>query len=279
MKKNRFILLFILFLPLASALEFNDDNSLPHGFSSGLQKNPTLTGSAIKCFPEYVCGDWSECEDGIKNRVCEDRKCGRRSITERDFCDIELQGCTPKIKCTEWSQCVYTDKVENLLAGKISFGGYKDRLCVDENRCSDSFIEEGICEESYDLQLSETEVCGEKFLVASDSLSNKEVAKINLESWKNKKLDIVFTQGETAYCPSCFNGAKDPNEDEIDCGGDCKACKKNRTFPIFLIVSSLWILSLVFATLSVKEFKIAHAMLKSGHINNIERSISRGLGR
>jgi len=269
MRKSRAFLILFLLIPIVSAIP-------SEGFSEGLKKSPSLTGSATKCFPEYSCGEWSACKDGLKSRTCSDSKCNHRDIIERDFCEIELQGCTPKIKCSEWSSCIYTDKVEDLLGGKINFGGYKTRLCTDENRCSDSIMEERVCEESYDLKLEEIEVCGEKYLLASDANSNKEVAKINLESWKNKKLDIVFSQGETIYCPVCYNGVKDSGEQRIDCGGECKPCKESNTLPIIMIVSSLWILSLVFAALSIKESNAIY-LFKSGQLYNLKRSITDDL--
>lgn len=206
--------------------------------------------NAADCFPRYECGVWGECKDGLQSRVCEDKTCGNRDIVERSFC--EKEGCQPKIECDDWGPCFYTEKTDNLLKGKVSFGGYRNRVCRDVSGCVDSFIQEGSCEESYTLQLEELQECGGKFLEIVDPSSGRRIAKINLNSWKANKLDIAFTQGETGYCPSCYNAVKDKDEEGIDCGGNCRPCKKeNRLFMISVV--TLWALSALFSLLSVRE--------------------------
>ena len=215
--------------------------------------------NGAECFSEYKCEDWGECIEGLRSRVCEDIKCNRRAIIERKFCD-ELT-CKPQVKCSGWSDCVYTDKTEDILGGKIKFGGYRNRVCRDATGCIDSFTEEGSCEESYDLELREVEECGQSYMAAIDPLSRKEIAKINLESWKNKRLDLIFTSGNAAYCPTCYNGIKDMNETDIDCGGDCKACTHENNLPLGLLIYGFWFLSLVFSILIAREIIISKRKL------------------
>ncbi len=218
----------------------------------------SLVNSA-ECFSEYKCEDWGECIEGLRSRTCEDTKCDRRAIIERKFCD-ELT-CKPQVKCTSWSDCVYTDKTEDIFGGKIRFGGYRSRVCRDATGCIDSFTEEGSCEEFYDLELREVKECGISYMAAIDPLSRKEIAKINLDSWKNKRLDLAFTSGNTAYCPTCYNGVKDVNETDIDCGGDCRPCKAEQNLPLGLLIYGFWFLSSVFSILILREVIISRRRL------------------
>ncbi|MFH1425287.1 MAG: hypothetical protein ABIG28_00970 [archaeon] len=219
--------------------------------SPSIQAGDNPFFSPPKCFPEYLCADWGECVNGLQSRICIDKKCDRRDITERKFCDTP--GCKPKIGCLDWSECIYVDKITDLITGSIGFGGYKNRICRDTNGCVESFTEEKPCEEFYPLQLEKTEQCGKNFLVAIDPISEREVAKINLDSWSSKKLDITITQGDTKYCPDCYNSVKDENEESIDCGGECKPCAEKRTLPAKLPIIAFWMFSALFSLLFIRE--------------------------
>ncbi|MCA9485951.1 MAG: hypothetical protein KC506_03850 [Nanoarchaeota archaeon] len=218
----------------------------------------SIVTSAENCFPEYTCEPWSQCKDGLQTRVCKDQKCGNRDIIERDFC--EKPGCKPDLECGAWSQCFYTEKTNDLINGKVSFGGYRNRVCYDNNDCVDSFIQEGTCEEDYALLLAPVEECGQTILSVSDPNSKREVAKINLESWEYNRLDLSFVQGDSDYCPSCYNAKQDAGETGIDCGGDCKACKKESRALINSVMFFLWACSALFTFLFVREI----SLIKSG---------------
>jgi len=206
---------------------------------------------AQECFPDYKCGEWKACIEGLQSRTCTDIKCNGKDIIDRKFCE-ELN-CKPRIQCSEWSGCFYTDKIEDIFGGKIKFGGYKSRTCVDSTGCVDSFSEEGLCEETFDLDIKKVSYCGLDYMVAIDPLSKKEIVRINLESWKKKRLDLSFSSGDLKYCPSCYNGAKDNNETDIDCGGDCRVCKGESKFSPFILIILFWGVSLIFSILLTRE--------------------------
>lgn len=214
-----------------------------------------ISVSAVSCFPQYECGPWSTCEDGIQSRTCEDKSCNNRDIIERAFCD--KPGCKPQVECQEWGPCSYTEKTDSLIKGKVSFGGYRNRVCEDVNGCVESFIQEGSCEDFYDLQMKEVSECNVKFLAISDPKSQREIAKINLDSWKTNKFDISFIEGTINYCPDCYNTIKDAGEEGIDCGGKCKSCKKETTSLIILLVIGLWMVSALFSFLSIREIVLS----------------------
>jgi len=204
------------------------------------------------CFPEYKCSDWSDCDDrGFQTRNCEDKECGRRDIVERSFCD--KPGCKPSIECGDWGQCFYTEKTDDLIEGKISFGGYMIRPCWDANGCVDGFTQERACSDVSELKLSPKMECGVEFLEVSDLASGKEIAKISIDSWKLDKLDISFVQGSPPYCPSCYNTIQDEDEEGVDCGGDCQTCRKDSKSLLTLGIILLWSLSALFSFFSVRE--------------------------
>lgn len=64
---------------------------------------------------------------------------------------------------------------------------------------------------------------------------------------KADKLGISFTQAKVKYCPACYDGINDENEDGIDCGGDCTPCKPESKpilpVPIPIANLTLWALA------------------------------------
>ena len=204
-----------------------------------------------RCYPKFECGEWGVCIDGLESRTCVDSVCGRRDIIERRFCNIP--GCQPKIECMDWSECVFTERIENIFQGEVGFAGYHSRLCKDVNGCVEGFFEETPCSEFYELNLQTTLECGREYLLATDPASQRAIAKIDVDSWKEDKLDIVFVESETTYCSECFNGIQDRSEEEIDCGGECKPCVKRFVFPARIITLILWIFSVLFSLLFIRE--------------------------
>jgi len=133
--------------------------------------------------------------------------------------------CTPQIVCGEWSQCSYTGKTEDVINGRIDFTGIRERSCKDVNNCIEGFVEETTCKESFQLEFTKITECDEEYLLARNPITKSIIAKINLDSWDERNLDIIFTQSQTRYCSSCYNGLEDNNEEGLDCGGDCKPCQ------------------------------------------------------
>ena len=208
--------------------------------------------AAEDCFPDYQCAPWTDCQDGFKTRICIDIACGNRDVTERSFCTTAK--CTPKVECGDWGQCTYTEKTDDLIKGKVSFGGYRTRVCDDVNDCIPRYLDTGPCKDSFQLQLSPIEECDQSLLAVIDTASNRKIAKINLERWKEGKFDLSFVQGEREYCPSCFNAVKDENEDGIDCGGNCKPCETERRYISYIAMTFLWLGSAIFVFLSFRQY-------------------------
>lgn len=231
----------IVFLAAASSAYLVETNVLSGGASGG-------------CFPDYKCGEWDSCSEGLQNRTCVDVKCDNEPIIERKFCK---EGCVPEISCGQWGACVYTEKTEDVLMGNIRFAGYKQRDCFDANECVEAFSEEENCEQDFPLEIKSIEECGKKYLAGIDPLSKRPIVKMDLDSLKADRLDIVFSQGEVKYCPACFNGKKDSNEEGIDCGGVCKKCKEEKSSFFIPVMVGSWLIFVIFAVLVGWELKHA----------------------
>lgn len=183
-------------------------------------------GIVNACSPVYLCGNWGACEDGIQIRTCQDTQCKTGNVVERRLCAASGDECNPNYICADWGQCHYFGKAQDILASKLRFSGYQERACSDINRCADAFLEERKCTDSYDARFVNVERCGISFVVALDVNSKREVSTISADAWKQQRLDITFVQSNFSFCPTCYNGFKDGDEEEIDCGGSCKQCEE-----------------------------------------------------
>lgn len=189
------------------------------------------------CSPRYECDDWSSCVDGIQSRICKDVKCNSEKIIERKLCN---QNCKPDIKCDDWSGCIYLEEFDDIAKNEISFLGYRERVCSDVNGCMVGFNEFEECKDSYYVKFSLKEVCGKNYVIGVDDLG-KAVTFIEANIWKDSnKLIISFDQSERKYCPSCYNGLRDSDEEGVDCGGNCKVCVKEQGGTFNFIYMGVW---------------------------------------
>ncbi len=240
--------------------------------------------SASACTPEYSCPDWNACEDGIQTRSCTDNVCGEEPLIERRLCSNDKLECNVKYQCSGWSSCSYLDKTQDILNSKIRFKGYQERLCSDINQCVENFAEQRSCEDSFKVKFVRAEQCGVSFLVALDVDSEREVSQISLDAWRGQKLDISFVQSNFTYCPSCYNGLRDTQEDAIDCGGPCRSCTDEKGISNqVLFISSSWALSLllivgfIVSSFANKKARINYLIYKS--YRALERGDKPGLAK
>lgn len=180
---------------------------------------------SAECFPNYECGEWSACEDDLSTRICVDTKCGGDDIIERMFCGGA--DCEAQIECGEWSSCNYFDKTNDILEEQLTFEGFKERVCYDRAKCIDSFVETEGCSLSVPVKVKKTEWCGEELVEIFDDKGNV-VGRVQetAVSKRFNRVDISFIR-ETSkdYCNYCFDGEKNFDETDTDCGGpSCPEC-------------------------------------------------------
>ncbi len=181
------------------------------------------------CEENWMC-DWSECVGGYTSPLCTDlNSCGTEyNKPQRIECS---KSCTPKINCGDWSDCSIDYNFETLtnFYEKNVLGGMRKRMCVDSNRCVNNYIEEKNCSTAIDVEIREFTKCGRNYVGIFNILNESLIASIEKSNSLSQSLKIDFSNiMQTQYCPYCFNGVKDGDETDIDCGGSCKECQEKR---------------------------------------------------
>ena len=78
-------------------------------------------GVCINCTESWVCGDWTECNNGMMTRTCTDaNKCGGQVNKPNTIQNCTPGGCIEEWNCTSWSPCI---------------AGTHERVCVEMNYC------------------------------------------------------------------------------------------------------------------------------------------------
>lgn len=213
------------------------------------------------CFPNYECGEWGLCEDGLRSRTCVDTKCEQDDIVEREFCG-EAEGCDPSVECGDWSRCFYLEKTNDYLNEELIFSGKKERVCVDKSGCIDDFVEEEPCSISVPIKVDRVTWCGEEYLEVFDEVNNP-VARIRSSRLTAdiNNLEIAFFSEELpTYCSYCFDGVQNYDETGIDCGGSsCPVCIEDVVFVDWLhwVVLSSWGSLILFVFILIVSYLIA----------------------
>ena len=263
-------------------------------------------GGDIVCVPSFDCGDWSECIDGERTRECSDLTCGN-DRTDTQVCDIcvsnwdcsawsscengkstrecldlngcaenkmeeqvcEIGECVPNVQCSDWEDCEYQEDGGVIVAGELILAGQAERECLDLNGCLGSFIEGQACESVMSLNLDVVDVDGVENLEGRNNETGNPIFRIDLESLREGKLDIVFLQDEPDGS-SCYNGVLDEGEEGVDCGGNCRSCENKRLF-----IWNIWALILiwVFVFMGVRLFLMKKKnILGKGSIHSRKKS-------
>ena len=221
------------------------------------------------CVPDWLCSEWDKCANGTSTRRCIDlNECLESGVkpVEVKACSV-YEDCTPYVECTNYGVCEYKNKIEDIFNGKINLKGTKERSCVDLNGCFEKYTDTKMCVSSMNVNLKEEFICGEKILSAYDNNGTR-IVGIDLEAWAKNRLNIQFSQSLPGNCGSCYNGIKDENETEVDCGGDCVECKTEIKYLDWLI----WLLIvLILITLMLILW-----LLRKNNVKKIRRLIKKG---
>lgn len=227
--------------------------------------------SSAACFPDYECGEWSNCFEDLKSRTCVDKKCGMQNITEREFCFEK--GCKPNIQCTEWTNCFFTEKINDILKGESRFIGYKERTCSDLSGCISPSFESTSCVLSAPIKIKKTIWCNEEYVEIFDDETQAFVGRIKKAEIKDNprknRVDISFaTTGNSSYCDYCFDDVKNNDEVNVDCGGACPSCIESVVYFdwLFWVIISSWFLFgiLLFFSVGKKVFEFFYSKPSSG---------------
>ncbi len=167
----------------------------------------------------YNCVDLNDCETNLK-----------KPVKERCF-------CVTKWSCEDWGECETFYSADYIFdTGKVTgeYAKKKERNCVDLNNCEDKRNEYMTCGEKKSIVLKEAEWCGDSYTRIVDSDTNSLIGRMKT-TMKNDvtRVDIgILFDGEEGYCSNCFNNFRDANEEDIDCGGECRPCKETSNYVV-----------------------------------------------
>jgi len=201
------------------------------------------------CVPDWKCSLWSDCVKGVKTRLCVDYNDCRNDSnkpSESESCDASdvddvittnplvdtpfsrTRGvdCTSNFEYSEWSSCNAVYNLDNIIENKILLKGVRERLASDKNKCEFDKIEREECDTKIPIVAKKVEKCGKDYLEVYDK---KEVLMFRMELIEGiyKKLNIQVLFDGSEYCPYCYDGIKNFDENEVDCvysGDNCPIC-------------------------------------------------------
>jgi len=169
-------------------------------------------------------------------------------------------GCAPNFVCGAWSECSADYNVENLIY-QTSVSGVKTRLCIDKENCLVNFEEKQNCSLQEEIIAENKVWCNQNYTEIKDKKTGKVLARLKL-GINGKMIDVDLNVEGKGYCPYCFDGIKNYDEEDVDCGGSCVPCaeleiakkesfteKLARMFREYRI--GLWLSILVFSLLLI----------------------------
>ncbi len=182
------------------------------------------------CVESWEC-EWGGCEDGYSVPKCDDsNSCGTSFEMPTKLSCEERGKCAPNVVCSDWSECsVDYDFIDLVgMEGATQLEGGKSRICVDKEGCVATTKEEEVCSVSVDIYTKRFEKCGEGYVGVYDVLDDSTLAILKEGKGEKQYLNIYFDDQSGIYCDYCFDGKKNGDEEDVDCGGSCRDCEKER---------------------------------------------------
>ncbi len=224
---------------------------------------------ACACTPNWQCS-WTGCElanDGkyysnpygcVDSRNCNletGRPDRRICIYDEDEQEYTTGTCLSVFDCTSWTECKADYDLNMVIHGEASLGGQQSRLCKDLRGCENQTIQWQNCSMALTIKAEKTSWCFEPYVEIYDIDTNKLISRIKESviqqspSQRIKTLDIGFIVSNfSGYCSYCYDGVKNYDESDIDCGGSgCTKCVLRGKYFDWLIYVKwfLWILILI----------------------------------
>ena len=211
----------------------------------------TATGSfggGSYCVSNIICSQWSECVEGSQSRTCYDsnecegsgefgeiKSCGEEDEEAVKVEKIEVPlpviqeetglDCSPDWQCGEWSECEIVYDFGNLAEEKVFLKGEQKRVCEDRNQCLYDKIERKKCDTKAPVVAEKVVKCFKDYIEIRDE-GGMLISRLEILDGTYKKLNIqMLIAGE--YCPYCYDGIRNYDEDEVDCvyeEGSCPIC-------------------------------------------------------
>jgi len=143
--------------------------------------------------------------------------------------------------CGNWSECIVDYNLEDILDNNLALKGKQTRLCVDKNNFNPDRLENQECDKKYLFttvkRCNYLEVYSNQTLVARLGSLDQKISS------SADELNVQITINDKDYAPSCYNGVKDSDEDEIDCvykeKGCCQTCEEKTSLTRKLVQSEI----------------------------------------
>jgi hypothetical protein len=188
------------------------------------------------CFDTWKCGNWSNCVEGKHYRDCikTNPQCplnSNKPSTEwiDPNCAVTTV-CSPNWSCGDWERCSINYKKDIIKKGAIAdaISTKQERMCYDTTYCIGSIgIEVRDCNESVPVTARQVDWCFDNYIEIYNADNGLLISRVRKSSLDNPSLDIELSLGDLSrmkYCWYCFNGIKDYDEEDVDCGGSCEDC-------------------------------------------------------
>lgn len=188
---------------------------------------PTSVPQRVKscdniCQEDWKC-KWQECQNGVSTPTCTDQNNCETTFNKPTQIQCTKK-CTPDITCTDWSECSATYDFLTISGRDYSLSGQQTKICTDENSCVSTSVTTRDCLLVIDIYTTSFEECDKEYIGIYNSLNDELL--VNIEKSNNPdKLNIDLSgDTENIYCDYCFDGIKNGDETQIDCGGSCSSC-------------------------------------------------------
>jgi len=135
--------------------------------------------------------------------------------------------CIADLKCGEWSGCRAVYNFDELAEGNILLPGEIKRTCVDNNQCLFNKIERQSCDSKVTVKVKKVYRCFKEYIEIYN-LEDVLISRLELVNGEYRELNVQMLFDEFGYCPYCYDGKKNFDEDELDCvysGDSCRICQ------------------------------------------------------
>lgn len=137
---------------------------------------------------------------------------------------IGEKGCKPYFFCGKWGECQTDYNLYSLIEEEY-VSEFQYRYCKDYSECMTDFIDSRECELNFSIKTKKAVLGDKKYLEIYDK-EDILISRIQFINETNKELNIRILLDKTGYYPYCYDGAKNYDEDEIDCQYSGKSCSR-----------------------------------------------------
>ncbi len=208
-----------------------EDSCSSLGFECGTHELCGISTYCGGCLNDETCsssGKCGTCTPSCEDKACGDDGCGGTCGSCGNGYVCSLGNCEEGeiingSMCGEWGECQAEYDIEDIISGG-GITGLKTRTCIDLTTRLVNEIQEKECFLKEDLTIINRVWCGETYTEMVDKFGR--VLSRMKPSLGGKYVRVDLNTNGEGYCSYCFDGVKNFDEENIDCGGSCMSCVK-----------------------------------------------------